>query len=112
VGQCIDPCTGVICALSETCVSGDCVVLCNGTNCRPGEICEAGQCTPRPRDAAFLDAPIPDAAPPDAPIDAPARDASNGAQDAGGCGCSVGARPQFSPLALLLVLALLRRRRS
>jgi hypothetical protein len=122
-GDCVAMCGGMNCQPGEICVGGQCMP-------RPRDAAVPDAAIP---DAASTDAPVIDA--PVNAIDAPlgtggagggsggaaggtggasGSGGTNGAgaQDAGGCGCSVAARPPVSPWMLLFLLPLLRRRRS
>lgn len=113
---CIDDqtCTNITCPSGTYCKNRTCIDLCQGAVCPGDQVCIAGACTVAPPDMAQprnADGSLPDGAPA-----ADAGHTGGRANGAGGCGCSIGGVSQ-SPsmacfIAVALLLALLRRRRT
>ena len=94
----------------DPCCDG-CKHLAAGTTC-PGGTCQVGVCVPATPDAAVPDATLPDLALPDAAAsDALTPDSGGAMEEDEGCGVAGGSTSP-PPLAILLLLALLRLRRG
>jgi len=103
-GECFEPCVGVSCMAGEICRDGACVPdPCAGVDCGAGFRCSAGSCVP---DGTVMDSGTADAG-------SDGGDGGAGLPEEGGCGCRT--MPDRAPLGallpLMLVLALLQRRR-
>lgn len=105
-GKCVDSgCQNMSCGAGDTCSAGSCVAVCADAICPPNQKCEAGKCI----DSVYIEPPPPNE---DGMVVIPGGAVETGCSCRFAPGQDAGSALGFGAAALLLALALYRRRLS